>query len=170
MFYIVYDVIEGMQFFYSEMFVHCGTWWWCMIWVVSAELWCIKIKIEIIWNWDFVQWRPESVWEILATNGWEEHDHNPWVAVNELFFWCDQHLLVFGGRVCKWSGEVAHSGWKCCHRRETHCGWHRFFSAFSGCSICSLPYWCTRTNQCCLCLTLLLSELTFSYTIFYISV
>jgi len=28
--FIVHDIIEGMQFFYCEMFVHCGTWRWCM--------------------------------------------------------------------------------------------------------------------------------------------
>jgi hypothetical protein len=105
-----------------------------------------------------MQWGSDSIWKILETNGWQEHDHNTRMAIHELFFGCVEHMLVSWGRVCKGGSEVAQSGRECSHRRTSHCCRDRFLSTFSCCTLCSLPKSCISTNQRCLCLTLLLCQ------------
>lgn len=105
-----------------------------------------------------MQWGSDSIWKILETNRWQEHDHNTRMAIHELFFGCVEHMLVSWGRVCKGGSEVAQSGRECSHRRTSHCCRDRFLSTFSCCTLCSLPKSCISTNQRCLCLTLLLCQ------------
>lgn len=106
----------------------------------------------------YMQWGSDSIWKILETNRWQEHDHNTRMAIHELFFGCVEHMLVSWGRVCKGGSEVAQSGRECSHRRTSHCCRDRFLSTFSCCTLCSLPKSCISTNQRCLCLTLLLCQ------------